>query len=413
MYGYTSKQIKEYFEQVGVPAHTSSDEFWELIEQKYGTGKAEELREIISRRGNGETVDIYSLLYSSLDLSVDFLSPHSGLYEDYLDWFLEQDFTAPARMLDVACGNGFLTCFYAKIFPESEVIGIDNSSNAIDCANEMAQRLGLQNVSFKFMDATGPEFLSLTGHFDLIIAVTVFREAIGDPEHEFSKPLEEMLNDYLRGVGVEPLNKIADLLRPDTGLFISLERWPNIYDHCWWACALSNAGLRVDFQRSKDVSYRSFGGDEEDARLQRMPLLLSGARNRTKTVEDPFNIISFWLNARNWDAFEYSGDMGFHGGMADVTFAHINPKTFLLGVKAEHREIASIWRMELWQAGPFLLLFDYKDSESDRSLRIFPSINLKEARSVMDSFAKGLEGEALVTKYKIPESQWGLVPASG
>jgi SAM-dependent methyltransferase len=411
MYSYINKQIKEHFEQVGVPVPTTSDEFWQLIEQKYGNEKTEELSDIISRRGNDQIVDIYPLLYSSLDISIDFLSPHAGLYVDYLDWFLEQDFTPTVRMLDAACGNGFLTCFYAKIFPESEVIGIDNSSYAIECANEMAQRLKLQNVSFICMDLTGPEFLSLTGQFDIITAVTAFREAIGDPEHDFSRPLEEMLNNYLRHIRVEPLNKLATLLRPDTGLFISLERWPNIYDYCWWACALRNAGLRVDFNRSKDVSFRNLGGDE-DERLQRMPLLMAGAGKQTELREDPFNIISFWLNARHEDAFEYIGYMGLHGGMADAAFAHINPKTFLMGVRAVHREIASIWRIELWQVGPFLLVFDYKNSESDRSLRILPSVKLKEAKALLDSFTKNLEKYALITKYESSESQWDLAQPS-
>src|SRR5205085_7453347 len=115
-------------------------------------------------------------------------------------------------------------CFYAKLFPDSEVIGIDSLSSGINCANEMARRLDLQNANFTVMDAMGPEFLALTGHFDLITAVTAFREAIGDPTHDFSKPIERMLEAYSGSVRLESLNKIASLLRPTTGLFISLER---------------------------------------------------------------------------------------------------------------------------------------------------------------------------------------------
>ncbi|MDR4480887.1 MAG: methyltransferase domain-containing protein [Nitrospira sp.] len=81
-------------------------------------------------------------------------------------------------MLDVGCGIGILTTFYAKRCPESTVVGIDRSPASIDLARRRAKELGLNNVRFECFDV---EQRDLAGHFDLIIATHTLLQAEQDP----------------------------------------------------------------------------------------------------------------------------------------------------------------------------------------------------------------------------------------
>jgi len=74
----------------------------------------------------------------------------------------------PARSaLDVGCGIGVLTTFYAQQFPQCSFVGVDRSPASIAVAQEKAAALGLTNVRFECLDVgrTAPP-----GSFDRIVA---------------------------------------------------------------------------------------------------------------------------------------------------------------------------------------------------------------------------------------------------
>ena len=75
---------------------------------------------------------------------------------------------AKARVLDVGCGSGGNLLPMALLWPDSEYVGIDLASTAIEKANVRAKRLGLTNVRFDCVDLMD---LPLDfGKFDYIIA---------------------------------------------------------------------------------------------------------------------------------------------------------------------------------------------------------------------------------------------------
>ena len=81
-------------------------------------------------------------------------------------------------MLDVGCGIGLLTTFYAKQCPDAMVVGIDRSPASIALARQRAQELGLANLRFECLDLDQQE---LSGGFDLIIATHCLLQAEQDP----------------------------------------------------------------------------------------------------------------------------------------------------------------------------------------------------------------------------------------
>lgn len=58
------------------------------------------------------------------------------------------------RILDLGCGIGYLSSWYASVNSDRKVVGVDISEKSIRQARRVAERLGIQNVEFKVGDCT-------------------------------------------------------------------------------------------------------------------------------------------------------------------------------------------------------------------------------------------------------------------
>jgi SAM-dependent methyltransferase len=81
-------------------------------------------------------------------------------------------------VLDVGCGIGILTTFYAQQHPNCAVLGVDRSPGSIDLARQRGQKLGLANLRFECLDIDHKAF---AGDFDVIIATHTLLQAEQDP----------------------------------------------------------------------------------------------------------------------------------------------------------------------------------------------------------------------------------------
>jgi SAM-dependent methyltransferase len=81
-------------------------------------------------------------------------------------------------ILDVGCGVGILTTFYAKQYPDKTVVGIDRSPASIARAQHQAKALNLMNVQFECLDL---DHRAPTRSFDLILATHALLQAEHDP----------------------------------------------------------------------------------------------------------------------------------------------------------------------------------------------------------------------------------------
>ena len=71
-----------------------------------------------------------------------------------------------AKVLDVGCGPGPITLdVAAEVYP-GPVVGVDTAEKAIDQATELAQKLGIDNVTFQVGDGYHLEFAP--GTFDIV-----------------------------------------------------------------------------------------------------------------------------------------------------------------------------------------------------------------------------------------------------
>jgi SAM-dependent methyltransferase len=86
----------------------------------------------------------------------------------------------PARVADVACGEGWSSIAIARAYPKVQVDGIDLDEPSIAAAGDHLARSGVEDrVEFHHRDAADPE---LAGRYDL---VTIF-EAL----HDMSRPVD-------------------------------------------------------------------------------------------------------------------------------------------------------------------------------------------------------------------------------
>ena len=81
-------------------------------------------------------------------------------------------------ILDVGCGVGILTTFYARQYPDKTFVGIDRSPVSIARAQEQAEALGLTNVRFDCLDL---EQTPSASSYDLILATHALVQAEQDP----------------------------------------------------------------------------------------------------------------------------------------------------------------------------------------------------------------------------------------
>jgi SAM-dependent methyltransferase len=139
------------------------DDFERFIVTKHGAAGAAFL-DLSRGRANASPQDcdyaelidhLYRAKNATWELSRDVTSQHAGRqYANYLTLFASvKEPPAAARVVDIGCDNGLATCFYASMFPEAEVIGIDRCAEGIACAVHLAQMLGLTNVRFIHGDA--------------------------------------------------------------------------------------------------------------------------------------------------------------------------------------------------------------------------------------------------------------------
>jgi len=74
------------------------------------------------------------------------------------------------RCLDIGTGSGCIGITIALERPETEVVAIDASSDALDVARRNAERLGARNIEIRQVDIFDDEAVRTLGSFDLIIS---------------------------------------------------------------------------------------------------------------------------------------------------------------------------------------------------------------------------------------------------
>jgi trans-aconitate methyltransferase len=79
----------------------------------------------------------------------------------------------PRRVLDIGCGNGWLSCYLASRYPEVQFVGWDRDRESTAFATHVARESGLRNIQFDVRDIERDGVSA--ERFDCIICVAVLQ----------------------------------------------------------------------------------------------------------------------------------------------------------------------------------------------------------------------------------------------
>lgn len=187
------------------------------------------------------------------------------LYSQRYEYYCEIGSRVATRLdpahtvLDVGCGVGILTTFYARHYPEKQFVGIDRSPASIATAQEQAERFCLTNVRFYCADI---EAAPQSGSYDVIVATHALVQAEQDPGipsrswETFERALDgRQQAEFERrtGIGVR-LDKLKRLLMPG-GKFILFEKTRQLARRVPFQRALAERGWQLG-EQPEPIRYR-------------------------------------------------------------------------------------------------------------------------------------------------------------
>lgn len=140
-------------------------------------------------------------------------------------------------ILEAGCGTGRLCCLLAKDFPNSKVIGMDTSLNALRIANHLKSYLKVKNADFFI----GNVFKTLypDNYFDI-----VFNDGV--IEHF---PLEENPNYK------DALKEMVRVTKPGGKIIVDVPNW-YCFSHTAYKWILKKVGKQFEYGYEKSFKHR-------------------------------------------------------------------------------------------------------------------------------------------------------------
>lgn len=101
---------------------------------------------------------------------------------------------AGKRILDFGCGSGASTMCLAKLFPESEIVGVELESDLLKVARGRLSYYGFENVRL-LQSPSGTELPAEMGGFDLIVLSAVYEHLLPAERSVVLPQLWSLLNE--------------------------------------------------------------------------------------------------------------------------------------------------------------------------------------------------------------------------
>lgn len=108
-----------------------------------------------------------SYLFGKKDVTSERLTLINSIYNPYSEQFITQALKTPqGRVLEIACGPGLMSCWFAKQDNITSMLGIDIDAAAVANATALSQAEQLTNTEFKVLSVYDLDLLE--GAFDII-----------------------------------------------------------------------------------------------------------------------------------------------------------------------------------------------------------------------------------------------------
>ena len=232
----TLHELEDHLAWWGLKRFTSDEAYFQWQRETLSPAEITALhRQVEQKRGgsSAEEVAFYDATTHTNILPV--------LYSQQYDYYLAigarvADCVGEARsILDVGCGVGILTTFYARQYPDRTFVGIDRSPDSIVRAQEQSKVLGLTNVGFECLDL---DHTAPTRSYDLILAT----HALVQAEQDSGIPSRSWSTFDRAGEGQQQ----ADFERR-TGISVRLDRL---------SASLAQTGRMIVFEKTLQLARR-------------------------------------------------------------------------------------------------------------------------------------------------------------
>jgi SAM-dependent methyltransferase len=382
--------VESYFKSVGIGRPKSDAIYVKRGRARFGKA-FEALTFLIGERASGAEVDPYELKNQSLDLSLYVGEHHaSNMWREFASWVVRESLPPPLELLDIGCENGVLTCFYATLWPDAKVVGIDQSPAAIAAAHQLAKRLNLGNVSFERAD--GKRYVDANaGRFQIIMATHVMHEFLSrsGSRKAFSWETYDRIEDVVLSDpdrhAIETLMAVAGALA-EGGILISLDRSPTLASQWWYTQCLEEAGLKISLSRSSLIECSG------PSQVETFPLTVARSARVDEARTTPEEIISL-ASFKKLSALNLTLD----GASADAFIRSVGPKEIVFDAVCTYRNGSGIRTIRLLAAPTLLVLQDFTN-HGFHTVWITPLVALPEVLQQCNDIVAGLESHCSVRR---------------
>ena len=398
------KKVRDYLSGVGIRKHKSWPVFHKKMSSKFGR-LWQHFDGIVDDRQSGNNTDPYEIKNDSLDFSIAIAEQYySDFYVHFLAWLEREQIPEPQRVLDIGCENGILTTYFAKTWPEAEVIGIDKNAKALQVAKELSERASISNVQYRQMEVSEIS-RQVLGPFDLVFSSVVMHEALGDaPENclYFSFPsfwrVQDVIPDKFPATTTSTLGKIQGLLAQNDARFITVDRVTGTENLLWWYKCLEASGFDISLARSYALEWKHFNPDSPTETFS-VTVCLPG-REEFRPVEpgEALSMLSFRELGNKPHSYE--------GPLAEALYGSLAPQRLLAFANFDYRDGSGMMRMEVSSLHGIAVSYQTTD-KGYRKLEIRPRLAVAELVRLLDGFADSMRANAEVefdvTEYGIQE----------
>ena len=346
--------IGEFFEKLGILEENDRDEFFKKIDEKHKVNLTQDLDLAVALRkdkGNGK---IYTVKNKDLETTMDFAGYYYDLYRQFFAWFMDFKNSYDKnldgkKILDLGCDNGITTCFIANLYPNSEIIGVDKCKKGIKCAEEIAQKLGVENVKFEAVDAKKVDKFFKEEKFDLVLSNRSMLEITNLPKLKSFWSIDEVENSIVVANSVLKFFKSVEKVMTNDAKLITFERLDGLEEILNFIKSMHASGLYADTDAMCKIQFNELNDVEQ------MPLIVFDKAERDE--------IGFY------DAIEIYNKLPILNKQKDIEdefaielqFKALGEKELVYGTQIDYKTGVGSERREVWKVGDKYVTYKYSN----------------------------------------------------
>lgn len=255
----------EYMIELGIKPAKSYSGFISHLTKTCGQQTANKIAALISARGEGKASgdSFYAVKNQDLNTSIAVNGGYDGdVIRRICDWISNNKHVFGEQILDVGCDNGLISCFIAKMLPESKVTAIDRCQEAIVVAQALANRLGVNNIDFRHVN----DLSTIDEQFKTVFSSRTMHENLDLSciEENITLLLREQGKNYAKATATYA--NILSSLIVDSGNLVTVDRAERNPLYLGWLLSLNSNGIVMQPEYYAELVCREI--ENTDSRFQ-------------------------------------------------------------------------------------------------------------------------------------------------